>query len=97
MIKINKYIFLLILIFTSACNSCGLSEKCFRDKEKNRIINLTQKERENEKQQCIKNYEHLIKTTKNKKRECGFWKCVDGKEDWESRLNSCIWRLENIK
>lgn len=87
----------MILIFISSCSSCGFSERCHRDFEKKRISRLSEEERISEKQNCITNYQQIIKNTNHEKKQCDFWKCVDGKEDLEKRLKDCIWRIENIR
>ena len=96
-INIMKTMFLLFFVFISACGSCGFSEKCYREKERERIINMTKEEKEKEKQDCINHYNYMINITDHEKKKCNFWSCNDGKEEWRKRLKSCIWRLENIR
>jgi len=73
------------------------SKRCHRDLELKRIKNLTQKERELEKKICEQEYGFQIDSVDHQKKKCNFWKCEDGKEDWEMRLKNCLWRLNNIR
>lgn len=92
-----KLLTIAIYIFIGACSGCGLSEKCYREKEAERIINMTDQERDRERNFCVKEYEYMISITNHEKKRCNFWSCKDGKEDWRKRLNNCIWRIKNIK
>ena len=86
-----------LCVLMSSCSDCGLSERCHREKERERILNMTDQEKEREKGLCIKEYERMISLTNHEKKQCNFWNCVDGKEELKKKLNSCLWRLENIK
>ena len=96
-LKIVKLLSVALCVLMSACSDCVFSERCLRDKEREKILNMTDQEREYEKGLCIIEYEHMISTTNYEKKQCNFWSCVDGKEDCRKRLNSCLWRLKNIK
>lgn len=92
-----KIVLLHILIFVSSCSWSSFSEKDHREIEKHRITNLNEEDRKIERQECIKNYQHMIDITNHETKQCSFWSCIDGKEDWKKRLDSCLWRVENIK
>jgi hypothetical protein len=96
-LKIIKLIFSLMLcVLTSACSDCVFSERCHREKEKGRILNMTKQQREYEKNLCIQEYHSMISITNHEKKQCNFWNCIDGKEELKKRLNNCLWRLKNI-
>ena len=95
--NIIRITIVLIFAFISSCANCGFSEKCHRDKEKKRIVNMTKKEREQERQDCVRDYEYMISITKHEKKKCNFWSCIDGKDDLKKRLSNCLWRLDNIQ
>lgn len=88
---------IVLYVLIISCSDCGLSEKFYREKERERIFNMTDQERGIEKDSCINDYEHMISIVNHEKKRCNFWNCVDGKEELKKRFNSCIWRLENIK
>lgn len=94
--NIIRITIVLTFAFISSCTNCGFSEKCYRDKEKKRIVNITKKEREQEGQDCVREYEYMISITKHEKKKCNFWSCIDGKDDLKKRLNNCLRRLDNI-
>lgn len=96
-LRIINLLSVVLFFLISACTNCGFSERCYREKEKERILNMTNQEKEGEKNLCIKEYDRMMSITNHEKRQCNFWNCVDGKEDLRKRLNSCLWRLKNIK
>lgn len=95
--RIIKLFIITLFILISSCSDCGFSERCHREKERERIFNMTDQERDREKNLCIKEYERMISITNHEKKKCDFWNCIDGKEELRKRLNGCLWRFENIK
>ena len=92
-----KLFSIVLCVLMSSCSDCGFSERCHREKERTKILNMTDQEREREKNLCVKEYEKMISVTNHEKKQCNFWSCVDGKEELKKSLNNCLWRIDNIK
>ena len=95
--RITKLFTIALCILISSCSDCSFSERCYRKKERERVLNMTDRERNYEKGLCTKEYERMISITNHEEKQCNFWNCIDGKEELKKRLNSCLWRLDNIK
>jgi hypothetical protein len=90
----KKYIIFVVALFLSGCGGCIFSERCYEERAKEKIKDMTYEERVEAKEDCVRRYKNSIDNAPNERR-CTIWKCVEGKETWRRSLKYCLITLNN--